>query len=356
MNKHTQIKLTEFAKSAGCAAKLGQADLKDALSWLPKGLDKNLLVGHGSSDDAAVYRLSDNLALVETVDIFPPVVDDPYDYGRIAAANALSDIYAMGANPISALSFVAWPVDKLGTDTLRAVISGASDVCEEAGIVIGGGHSISDEEPKFGLFVNGTVHPNEIKANDRAKLGDALILTKKIGTGIVTSAAKKGYINQCEMKEVVSSMTTLNDTASKVMCASDVQCATDVTGFGLLGHLGNMLSASSELSTIKLGANINFEAVPFFELAVRFINQGSCPAGTKRNLEFIRDKLNYDRKMTEAEKLLIADAQTSGGLLLSVPQEKCLDLVTELREVGLKSSRIIGEIVESEEVGSIKIL
>ena len=355
MNKHTQIRLTEFAKSAGCAAKLGQADLKDALSQLPKNLDKNLLVGHDSSDDAAVYRLSDNLALVETVDIFPPVVDDPYDYGRIAAANALSDVYAMGAKPVSALSFVAWPVDKLGTDTLRVVISGASDICEKAGIAIGGGHSIADDEPKFGLFVNGTIHPNEIKSNDRAKLGDALILTKKLGTGIVTSAAKRGYINQCEMKEVVSSMATLNDTASKVMCANKVQCATDITGFGLLGHLGNMLSASSELSKNKLGANINFEEIPFFELAVHFINQGSCPTGTKRNLEFIQDKLRFKRKMTEAEKLLIADAQTSGGLLLSVPQEKCMDLITELRKVGLKSSSIIGEIVESEEVGSIQI-
>ena len=250
---------------------------------------------------------------------------------------------------------MAWPVDKLGTDTLRVVMSGASDMCEKAGIVIGGGHSIADDEPKFGLFVNGTVHPNEIKSNDRAKLGDALILTKKIGTGIVTSAAKRGYINQCEMKEVVSSMTTLNDTASKVMRTYKVQCATDVTGFGLLGHLGNMLSASSELSKIKLGANINFEEIPFFELAVHFINQGSCPAGTKRNLEFIKDKLRYKRKMTDAEKLLIADAQTSGGLLLSVPQEKCTDLITELRKVGLKTSSIIGEIVESEEVGSIKI-
>ena len=356
MLKHTQLKLTDFAKSGGCAAKLSQADLKDALSRLPRGLDKNLLIGHGSSDDAAVYRLSDNLALVETVDIFPPVVDDPYDYGRIAAANALSDIYAMGAKPISALSFVAWPVDKLGTDTLRDVISGASDICEEAGIVIGGGHSIADEEPKFGLFVNGTVHPDKIKSNDCAKIGDALILTKKIGTGIVTSAAKKGYLNQSEMQEVVSSMTTLNDTASKVMCDNNIQCATDVTGFGLLGHLGNMLSASSECSKNKLGANIKFEGIPFFELAIKFVNQGACPAGTRRNLEFVQNKLSYDRKMTEAEKLLISDAQTSGGLLLSVSQENCVDLVTKLREVGLESSSVIGEIVESEEVGTIKIL
>ena len=356
MSKDKHIKLTNFAKSAGCAAKLGQADLKDALSQLPKGVDKNLLVGHGSSDDAAVYRLSDKLALVETVDIFPPVVDDPYDYGRIAAANALSDVYAMGAKPISALSFVAWPVDKLGTDILRDVISGASDICEKAGIVIGGGHSIADDEPKFGLFVNGTVHPDEIKSNDRAKLGDALILTKKIGTGIVTSAAKQGYLNQTEIKEVVASMTTLNDSASRVMCDSNIQCATDVTGFGLLGHLGNMLRASSDFSKNKLGANIVFEDIPFFELAIQFVNRGSCPAGTKRNLEFVRNKLSYDRKMTEAEKLLISDAQTSGGLLLSVPQDKSMDFITKLRELGLESTSVIGKVVESEEIGSIKIL
>ena len=184
--------LTNMAKSAGCAAKIAQTDLSKALAYLPKSNDPNLVVDHSASDDAAVYRLSDELALVETVDVFPPIVDDPFDYGQIVATNALSDIYAMGAKPISALSFVGWPIDVLGVSQLGEVLRGAAHVCGQAGITITGGHSIVDNEPKFGLFVNGLVHPKNIIDNTGALPGDFLVLTKKIGTGVLTIAAKRG--------------------------------------------------------------------------------------------------------------------------------------------------------------------
>ena len=254
-----------MAKSAGCAAKIAQTDLAHALAYLPKADDPNLLVDHAGSDDAAVYRLSAELALVETVDIFPPIVDDPFDYGRIAATNALSDIYAMGAKPISALSFVSWPVEVLGTDRLGAVLKGAASICSKAGISIAGGHSIVDTEPKFGLFVTGLVHPDKIIDNTGVKEGDYLVLTKKIGTGVLTTAAKRGHLSSGRLDEAVLSMTTLNNTAASVMIDNNIGSATDVTGFGLLGHLGNMLKASSIANQKKLGAKLFYSKIPLFE-------------------------------------------------------------------------------------------
>ena len=254
-----------MAKSAGCAAKIAQADLTQALAHLPKADDPNLLVDHAGSDDAAVYRLSAEMALVETVDIFPPIVDDPFDYGRIAATNALSDIYAMGAKPISALSFVSWPVEVLGVDRLGAVLKGAASVCSKAGISIAGGHSIVDNEPKFGLFVTGLVHPDKIINNTGAKVGDYLVLTKKIGTGVLTTAAKRGYLSSSRLDEAILSMTTLNNTAASVMMGNNIVSATDVTGFGLLGHLGNMLKASSITNQKNLGAKLFYSKIPLFD-------------------------------------------------------------------------------------------
>ena len=228
--------LTSMAKSAGCAAKIAQADLAKALAHLPKSEDPNLMVDHAGSDDAAVYRLSSELALVETVDIFPPIVDDPFDYGRIAATNALSDIYAMGAKPISALSFVGWPVEVLGVDRLGAVLKGAASICNQAGIAIAGGHSIVDSEPKFGLFVTGLVHPDKIIDNTGARAGDYLVLTKKIGTGVLTTASKRGYLPPSRLDEAVASMTTLNAAAASVMTAQTVHAAIPITSGCRLRH------------------------------------------------------------------------------------------------------------------------
>jgi len=347
--------LTDMAKSAGCAAKIGQSDLARALACLPKSDDPNLMVDQAGSDDAAIYRLSDELALVETVDIFPPIVDDPFDYGRIAATNALSDIYAMGGKPISALSFVGWPVEVLGVDQLGAVLKGAASICSQAGIAIAGGHSIVDSEPKFGLFVTGLLHPGKIIDNAGARADDYLVLTKKIGTGILTTAAKRGYVPASGLNEAVTSMTTLNSAAASVMSSQNVKAATDVTGFGLLGHLGNMLKASSINAQVALGANLNYSKIPLFEGVESLLERGLCPTGTRLNLETAAPLTEFSADITSSHQLLLADAQTSGGLLMAVP-EVCLEaLLAELQENMVGNCRVIGQVIRAHKPGTIQV-
>ena len=344
-----------MAKSAGCAAKIAQADLTQALAHLPKADDPNLLVDHAGSDDAAVYRLSAELALVETVDIFPPIVDDPFDYGRIAATNALSDIYAMGAKPISALSFVGWPVEVLGVDRLGAVLKGAASICSKAGISIAGGHSIVDNEPKFGLFVTGLVHPDKIINNTGAKVGDYLVLTKKIGTGVLTTAAKRGYLSSSRLDEAILSMTTLNNTAASVMMGNNIVSATDVTGFGLLGHLGNMLKASSITNHKKLGAKLFYSKIPLFDGVESLLNKGLCPSGTERNLKTAAPLTIFSTDIGRNYQLLLADAQTSGGLLMSVPKVRLKALLTDLKKNSVVPCAVIGQVIETSEPAQIQV-
>lgn len=350
------VSLTSLAKAAGCAAKIGQADLAVALAHLPVVDDPRLLVGHASADDAAVFKLTDDLALVETVDIFPPIVDDPFDYGRIAAANALSDIYAMGATPVSALSFVAWPVETLGLDRLGRVLEGAAEVCATAGIAIAGGHSIVDEEPKFGLFVNGTVHPDRVVSNAGAAPGDALVLTKKIGTGILTTAVKRGALGSAGLAEAIASMTTLNAAAASAMVEAGVVAATDVTGFGLLGHLGNLLRASSEAAGQPLGARLNHTDVPLFDGVEGFLEQGLCPGGTRRNLDHAAPDTAFPADLDDNHRLLLADAQTSGGLLMAVRPDALDSLLAGLQERGVAVRVVIGEVVAASTAGRIEVL
>lgn len=347
--------LTQLARSAGCAAKIGQADLRAALAKLPTTEDPRVLVGHTTSDDAAVIRLNDELALVETVDVFPPIVDEPYDYGRIAAANALSDVYAMGARPLNALSFVAWPVERLGLDALGLVFRGASDICSEAGISISGGHSIVDEEPKFGLFVNGLVHPDKIVTNAGARAGDVLILTKPIGTGILTTAVKRGRLAPGGLAEAISAMTTLNRAAAEAMTAVGVNAATDITGFGLLGHLGNLLRASSEMARRPLGARLSFAAVPVFAQVQSCLAEGLCPGGTRRNLQYAAPNVRFAAHIEEPRQLLLADAQTSGGLLIAVARENSAPLLAELRQRNVAIAAVIGEIEDADIGGRIDV-
>ena len=347
------ILLTSLARSAGCAAKIGQADLVEALSRLPRSTDPRVLIGHDTSDDAAVVRLADDLALVETVDVFPPIVDDPYDYGRIAAANALSDIYAMGARPLNALSFVAWPVGTLDHDTLARVFEGAAAVCAEAGIAISGGHSIIDEEPKFGLFVTGTVHPAKVVSNAGARPGDALVLTKPIGTGVLTTAAKRGRLAPDGLAEAVAVMATLNRAAAEAMCAVGVGAATDITGFGLLGHLGNVLRASSAACGEPLGAVIDARAVPVLAGVEAFLADGLCPAGTRRNLDFAAPATRFPPAMSEARRLLLADAQTSGGLLIAVEPSRLDALLAALAGRGVATRSVIGRVAPADTAGRV---
>jgi selenide,water dikinase len=349
------IPLTSLAKAAGCAAKISQADLREALSHLPMRQDERVLVGHATGDDAAVIHLSEDMALVETVDIFPPIVDDPYDYGRIAAANALSDVYAMGGRPLNALSFVAWPVEKLGLEPLGRVLAGAATICDEAGISISGGHSIVDEEPKFGLFVTGLVHPKRIAANDGANVGDILVLTKPIGTGILTTALKRGKMPPEGLADAIRSMTTLNRAAALAMEEVGVNAATDVTGFGLLGHLGNMLRASSAKSGKTLGARLTYAKVPIFDQVEAFLADGLCPGGTKRNLAFAAPLSRFAPHIDEARQLLLADAQTSGGLLIAVSPNKLEALLNGLAARRTLAAAVIGDIVLQDATGRIDV-
>ncbi len=349
-------RLTELSATAGCAAKICQADLQRALAHLPVYEDPRLVVGHATSDDAAVYQLSDDVALVETVDIFTPIVDDPYDYGRIAAANALSDVYAMGARPISALSFIAWPMAERGPDELGDILRGAADVCRLANIVIAGGHSIVDKEPKFGLFVTGLSHPKAIVTNAGGRPGDVLVLTKPLGTGVLTTAVKRGVMPPEELRQAIESMASLNRAACEAMLAVGVQACTDVTGFGLLGHLGNVLRASSASRGQPVGARLHIDEIPWLDHAVDLAAENICPGGSRRNLEFAAPHVNFSSSIPEHMRLLMADAQTSGGLLIAVAPHKLDALLVELSHRDVAARAVIGELLAMDEPGAIAVI
>ncbi len=351
--------LTSLAATAGCAAKIAQADLRAALAHLPPVADARVLVGIETGDDAAVIALTPDLALVQTVDVFTPIVDDPLAYGRIAAANALSDVYAMGATPLSALSLVAWPLDVAGPEALGLVLRGASEVCAEAGIAITGGHSIVDQEPKFGLFVTGTVHPARVVRNDGACAGDVLVLTKALGTGVLTTARKRGAIDDAALQTAVESMRQLNAAAAAAMTEEavlpHVHACTDVTGFGLLGHLGNVLRASSARAGKALGARLDFAALPFLAGAESAAAAGLCPGGSRRNLAYAAPSCSFDDGLVESQRLLLADAQTSGGLLIAVAPDGLPSLLAALERRGVAVRAVVGELYAAEVAGAIRV-
>jgi selenide,water dikinase len=348
--------LTQLAKTAGCAAKIAQVDLRAALSHLPKVNDPRVLVGLDTSDDAAVVKLTDELALVETVDVFTPIVDDPFDYGRIAAANALSDVYAMGARPLSALSFVAWPMATQGPEALGRVLEGAAEVCKSAGIAIAGGHSIVDDEPKFGLFVTGLVHPKHIVSNAGAEPGDVLVLTKPLGTGVLTTAVKRKHLTTADLAPAIASMTTLNRDAAEAMLEAGARTATDVTGFGLLGHLANVLRASSEHHARPLGARLALSQIPFFDSVVELAERDVCPGGSKRNLAFAAPHTTFARSVPAHMQLLLADAQTSGGLLIAIAPDRVDALVAGLERRGVGVRAVIGDVTVADEPAQIEVV
>src|SRR5436190_2899795 len=275
------IRLTQFAKRAGCAAKQPPGYLLSLLGSLPPITDPNVLVGNATADDAAVYKLSDDLALVLTTDFFTPIVDQPYDFGAIAAANALSDVYAMGGTPVAALSIVGFPDAALPPEVLGDILRGAADKAAEAGIAIVGGHTIKAEEPIFGLAVVGTISPKRVLSNDKAQPGDVLILTKPLGLGVITTAAKVGDDKLDAIGTAISIMKTLNRVASEEIVRSDVHALTDVTGFGLLGHLRNVVSAS------RVGARIFVDRVPVLAAARQYVEAGIAPGGTHANHRFL---------------------------------------------------------------------
>jgi len=335
------IRLTQFAKRAGCAAKQPPGYLLPLLGLLPPIVDPNVLVGNSTADDAAIYKLSDDLALVLTTDFFTPIVDRPYDFGAVAAANALSDVYAMGGKPVAALSLVGFPDAKLPVEVLADILRGAADKAAEAGIAIVGGHTIKSEEPIFGLAVVGTVHPKKAITNAGAKPGDVLILTKPIGLGIITTAAKNGEDRLGAIVEAIAIMSTLNRAAAEALAGVEVHALTDITGFGLLGHLRNVTSASG------VTARVWADAVPILSAAREYVQAGISPGGTHANWKFLADWVSYDAGITKEQQLLLCDAQTSGGLLACVPAALANDTLARLRSAGVPVAAVVGRIVEA---------
>jgi selenide,water dikinase len=334
------IRLTKLAKRAGCAAKHPPGFLLPLLGLLPRITDPRVLVGSATADDAAIVKLSDELALVLTTDFFTPIVDRPRDFGRVAAANALSDIYAMGGTPLAALSLVGFP-DTLEASILGEILAGAGEIAAEAGIAIVGGHTIKSEEPIFGLAAVGTVHPAKALTNAGAKPGDALILTKPLGLGIITTAAKNDQDSLGAIGEAIHVMTTLNRSAAEVLARFKIHALTDVTGFGLLGHLRNVTAASG------VTAEVWFDQVPILPAARQYVQAGIAPGGTRANAKFLADWVKFDADLTVEEQLLLCDAQTSGGLLAAVPEAQVGELSGELMRAGALAAGTIGQIGDS---------
>jgi selenide, water dikinase len=338
------VRLTRFSHGAGCACKLSPADLRTVLG-LVRGLDApvgpaadpDLLVGLDTADDAAVYRLRDDLAVVVTTDFFTPIVDDPYDWGRIAATNALSDVYAMGGAPLLALNLVAWPRESLPFELLALVLDGGADVVRAAGALVAGGHSIDDAEPKYGLAVVGTVHPDRVFTNAGARAGDDLVLTKPIGLGVISTAVKRDAATPELVGEAVRVMTALNAGArdAALELGDAVHAATDVTGFGLVGHARELLAASG------VAGELDAAAVPVIAGVRELVAAGMVAGGTQRNHAFVSDTTDWG-KLPEAAQLLLADAQTSGGLLIAVAPDRTDDLVDALGRQEALAAAVVG--------------
>jgi selenide, water dikinase len=336
------VRLTQMAKRAGCAAKQPPGYLLPLLKSLPAITDPNVLVGSATADDAAIYRLSDDLALVLTTDFFTPIVDAPYDFGAVAAANALSDVYAMGGKPLTALSIVGFPDATLPPEVLIEIMRGAADKTKEAGIDIVGGHTIKSDEPIFGLAVVGTVSPNKVLSNDGAKPGDILVLTKPLGLGIITTAAKNNQDSLGAIGPAIKVMTTLNQAAGKAVTKVGAHALTDITGFGLLGHLRNIVAAS------KVSAKIHLDKVPVLQPAWEYVRAGIAPGGTHANLRFLADWVTFAPDITKEEQLVLCDAQTSGGLLASVAPDHVDKLLAELKANGVPQFAVIGMITDGQ--------
>ena len=338
MTLNQPVRLTELASCAGCAAKIGADTLAQVLQPLrQRNVPSQLLIGLGAIDDAAVYQINEQQAIISTADFFPPVVDDPYTFGSIAAANALSDVYAMGGQVLMAINLVAWP-EALATSILSEVLRGGMDIVEQAGSVIVGGHSISDNEPKYGLAVTGIVHPQHILTKGGAKPGDILILSKPLGTGLITTAQKQGKVLADDMIAAIQSMTTLNRRASEllVQAGSAVHAVTDITGFSLLGHAWEM--ASQSLTNMRF----DYSALPLLPHIRHYAEAGCIPGGTKRNERALHPHIHFDANLRSLDQAILFDPQTSGGLFAAI-DPALWDTLTQQKEV--KFWRI-GEVTE----------
>ncbi|HNX87044.1 MAG TPA: selenide, water dikinase SelD [Bacteroidales bacterium] len=342
------IRLTEYTHSPGCACKIRPQLLEKILHHIPPAFDPAVMVDHTSSDDAAVYRIDHETAIVQTVDFIPPVVDDPYLYGAIAAANALSDVYAMGGKPLFALSIMAFPERLLPVETLHAILKGANDKVAEAGISILGGHSVDDAEPKFGLVVTGRVHPDKVLRNNTVKKDDLLVLTKPLGSGILTTAIQRGVARVEDIREVADVMMELNRRAAEIMAGFPVSACTDVTGFGLAGHLLEMIRGR------EYGAELFSGQVPVMKGVWDFIAAGTVPGGSLNNRHHAERSIDWSPEISEGMKCILTDAQTSGGLLIALPEKEGRSLVEALQLSGLTEASVIGRIIG--EGGRIRVI
>ena len=337
----TEIKLTQYSHGAGCGCKISPAVLETMLhSDLPKGRFPSLLVGNESKDDAAVFDLGDGTCIVSTTDFFMPIVDDPFTFGAIASVNAISDVYAMGGEPLMAIAILGWPIDKIPAEVAKKVLEGSRKVCAEAGIPLAGGHTIDCPEPVFGLAVTGKVKKEHLKKNNTAKQDSVLYLTKPIGIGIITTAQKKGIVQEQHLKLAIDTMLTLNTLGADLGQLPYVNAMTDVTGFGLLGHLCEVCEGSG------LSAEIEFDNVPRFDFLEAYIEQKSMPGGTGRNWASYGHKIS---PLSDYQKGILADPQTSGGLLVSVDSEKISEFESFVRSKGYEL-RSFGRLIQKNEL------
>ena len=332
------LPLTSLTENAGCASKIGQEDLKKALSGLPRIFDPRVLVSSDTCDDAGVFRLDSRTALVQSVDVFTPVVDDPYVFGQIAAANSVSDIYAMGGRPLTALSIIAFPIERLSPRVMNNMLQGGIDKLREAGVAVLGGHSIKDKEIKFGFAVTGVVRPDKMTVNSKAKPGDRLILTKPLGTGTLSFARQIGRAPDKGLAEAERSMTELNRAAAEAMRAADVTTATDITGFGLAGHLSEIAVQSG----VEL--EVYGEAIPVFEGVLELIRNGVISGAVERNRDYASSFVKLEKGASEDLETLLYDPQTSGGLLIAVRKSKARALLEALKKKGVAQAAVVGRV------------
>ena len=337
MNAPERIRLTQFSHGGGCGCKIAPAVLSEILSATPiRGLPKDLLVGTETADDAAVYRLNDSQALVATTDFFTPIVDDPFDFGRIAATNAISDVYAMGGRPIFALAILGMPLEKLPLSVIRKILDGGESVCAAAGIPIAGGHSIDTLEPIYGLVALGLVNPKHIKRNSTARAGDVLVLGKPLGIGILSAALKQGKLSAAGYRAMLDWTTRLNIPGEALAGMDDVHAVTDVTGFGLAGHLLEILRGS------KLGAQVRFDALPVIGEALDWAKQGVATGASERNWKGYGHEVALPSGFPEWKRKLLSDPQTSGGLLVSCAEDAADRVLGEFQKHGFAEAAVIG--------------
>ncbi len=344
--EQTPVRLTEQVKAGGCASKISPAVLDRILGKLPKQVDPKVLVGFDTADDAGVYQISDDLALVQTVDFFTPMVDDPYTFGQVSATNALSDVYAMGGTPHTALAMVCFP-ENADLDILERILQGGMSKMIEAGCSVIGGHSVKDPEIKFGYAITGSVHPSRVFKNAAAQPGDVLIFTKAIGTGVISTALKRGLAEAAWVEHATRSMTTLNRMAGEVSQRFDVHAATDVTGFGLLGHLREMALGA------KVGIEIVAADVPQLTGALEAIRLGAIPGGLNANRDFVESCTEFSPSIPDDLKTLLFDPQTAGGLLFALPEAEATKLQQALLDAGVAHAARIGRVATRAELGAL---